>query len=149
MTESSLNLSFWAKEGAFDWSWLGLNLVNERKADELVVSLEWQCYREAEQQMIKIFLDMPWTCSMATLRLLQMCELCDDGRLELPSTCPWCSNPVAVKGFSLYMQLWTYAGHMVELASCVASYTTMQGQVAPLTTLSFRSLLFSFPCFFL
>ena len=43
--ESVFNLSFW--EGAFDWSWLGLNLANERKADELVVSLEWQCYRES------------------------------------------------------------------------------------------------------
>ena len=50
--ESAFNLSFWAKEGAFDWSWLGLNLENERKADELLVSLEWQCYRESEQQMV-------------------------------------------------------------------------------------------------
>ena len=41
--ESAFNLSFWAKEGAFDWSWLGLDLVNERLMDELLVSMEWQC----------------------------------------------------------------------------------------------------------
>ena len=89
--ESVFNLSFWAKEGAFDWSWLGLDLVNERKADELVISLEWQCYRESEQQMIKAILDLPWPCAAATLRLLQMCEPRDDGQLQLPAVCPWCS----------------------------------------------------------
>ena len=39
--ESAFNLSFWEKEGAFDWSWLGLDLVNERMTEELLVSLEW------------------------------------------------------------------------------------------------------------
>ena len=118
-------------------STLGKETIHPTRRSPLqTFSPQWQCYREAEQQTIKRFLDMPWTFSMATLRLLQMCELCDDGQLELPSTCPWCSNPVAVKGFSLYMQLWNYAGHMVESAACVASYTavldkwnTVQGQV--------------------
>ena len=40
--ESAFNLSFWEKEGAFDWSWLGLDLVNERSAEDSLVSLEWQ-----------------------------------------------------------------------------------------------------------
>ena len=39
--------SFWAKEGALDWSWMRLNLVNERKADELVVSLEMQSHNQS------------------------------------------------------------------------------------------------------
>ena len=63
---------------------------------------------EAERQMVDwvdCFLDMPWTCSIATLRMLQMCELTDEGRLELPGQCPWCDSRVAVKGFSLYSQL--------------------------------------------
>ena len=58
--ESAFNLSFWEKEGAFDWSWLGLDLVNERSAEDLLVSLEWQCYRESEQQLVHTFLDIPW-----------------------------------------------------------------------------------------
>ena len=53
--ESAFNLSFWEKEGAFDWSWLGLDLVNERMTDELLASLEWSCYRESEAQMIQTF----------------------------------------------------------------------------------------------
>ena len=61
--ESAFNLSFWAKEGAFDWSWLGLDPVNERLTDELLVSMEWQCYRESEQQLVQTFLDIPWPCA--------------------------------------------------------------------------------------
>ena len=138
--ESVFNISFWAKEGAIDWAWLGLDPEKERKADELVLALEWQCYREAERQMIDCFLDMPWTCSMATLRMLQMRELTDKGRLELPGQCPWCDSKVAVKGFSLYTQLWNYADHVMKSASCVASYIVEldalnqpKGQIAPLT----------------
>ena len=77
--ECAFNLSFWEKEGAFDWSWLGLDLVNERSAEDLLVSLEWQCYRESEQQLVQTFLDIPWPCAAAALRLLQMCDLCDNG----------------------------------------------------------------------
>ena len=76
---------------------------------------------------------------MATLKMLQMCELTDDGRLELPGQCPWCDGKVAVKGFSLYSQPWNYADHMVKSAFCVASYTVElddyhqpKGQIAPL-----------------
>ena len=90
--------------------------------------------------MIKTFLELLWPCGAATMRLLQMCELCDNGQLQLPSTCPWCSAPVTVNGFSLYMQLWTYAGHVKDAGSCVGSYTavldqwnTVQGQVVPVT----------------
>ena len=90
--ESAFNLSFWEKEGAFDWSWLGLDLVNERMTDELLVSLEWSCYRESEAQLIQTFLSISWPCAAAALRLLQMCDLCDNGVLQLPSTCPWCSS---------------------------------------------------------
>ena len=77
---------------------------------------------------------------MATLRMLQMHELTDEERLELPSQCPWCDNRVSVKGHSLHTQLWNYAEHMMSSASCVASWTVEldkanhpQGQIAPLT----------------
>ena len=83
--ESAFNLSFWEKEGAFNWSWLGLDLVNERSAEDLLVSLEWQCYRESEQQLVHTFLDVPWPCAAAALRLLQMRDLCDNGLLQLPA----------------------------------------------------------------
>ena len=71
-------------------------------------------------------LDLP--CAAATLRLMQMCELCDDGQLQLPSMCPWCSAQVTVNGYSLYMQLWNYAGHVKDASSCVAMYTAVLDQ---------------------
>ena len=55
--ESAFNLSFWEKDGAFDWSWLGLDLVNERMTDELLVSLEWSCYREVGSTVDPDFLE--------------------------------------------------------------------------------------------
>ena len=116
--ESAFNLSFWEKEDAFDWSWLGLDLVNERSAEDLLVSLEWQCYRESEQQLVQTFLDISWPCAAAALRLLQMCDLCDNGLLQLPSKCPWCSGPVTVNGYSLYMQLVNYTAHLKDGGSC-------------------------------
>ena len=86
--ECAFNLSFWEKEGAFDWSWLGLDLVNEK--------------------LVQTFLDIPWLCAAAALRLLQMCDLCDNGLLQLPAKCPWCSAQVTMNGYSLYMQLINY-----------------------------------------
>ena len=80
--ESAFNLSFWEKEGAFDWSWLGLDLVNERMTDELLVSLEWSCYRESEAHLIQTFLSISWPCAAAALRLLQMCDLCDNSKCK-------------------------------------------------------------------
>ena len=66
--ESAFNLSFWEKEGAFDWSWLGLDLVIERLAEDLLVSfVKWQCYKESEQQLVQTFLDIPWPCAAAAL----------------------------------------------------------------------------------
>ena len=130
--ESAFNLSFWEKEGAFDWSWLGLDLVNERMTEELLVSLEWSCYKESETQLIQTFLDISWPCAAAALRLLQMCHLCDNGILQLPLTCPWCSSPVTVHGYSLYMQIVNYIAHLKDCGSCVGMYTSVidkQGNV--------------------
>ena len=126
--ESAFNLSFWEKEGAFDWSWLGLDLVNERMTEELLVSLEWSCYRESESNLVQTFLDISWPCAAAALRLLQMCDLCDNGALQLPSTCPWCSSQVTVHGYSLYMQLVNYTAHLKDCASCVGMYTSIVDQ---------------------
>ena len=126
--ESAFNLSFWEKEGAFDWSWLGLDLVSERLAEDLLVSLEWQCYKESEQQLVHTFLDIPWPCAAAALRLLQMCDLCDSGLLQLPSKCPWCSATVTVTGHSLYMQLTNYTAHLKDGGSCVGMYTAVIDQ---------------------
>ena len=73
-------------------------------------------------------------------RALQMRELTDCGRLELPGRCPWCDGNVTVKELSLYMQLWNYAEHTSKSASCVCSYTVEldkdnqpKGQVIPTT----------------
>ena len=127
--ESAFNLGFWEKEGAFDWSWLGLDLVNERMTEELLVSLEWSCYhRESEAQLIQTFLDISWPCAAAALRLLQMCDLCDNGTMQLPSTCPWCSSQVTVHGYSLYMQLVNYTTHLKDCSSCVGMYTSLVDQ---------------------
>ena len=122
--ESAFNLSFCAKEGAFDWSWLGLDLASERSADELLVSMEWQCDKESEQQLVQAFLDIPWPCAAATLRLMQMCDLCDNGMLQLPA----CSSQVTVNGYSLYIQLLNYTAHIKDGASCVGMYTAEVGQ---------------------
>ena len=125
--ESAFNLSFWEKEGAFDWSWLGLDLVNERMTEELLVSLEWSCYRESEIQLIQTFLDTSWPCAAAALRLLQMCHLCDNGILQLPSICPWCASSVTVHGYSLYLQIVNYISHLKDCGSvwaCIPRWLT-------------------------
>ena len=99
--------------------------MNERSAEDLLVSLEWQCYRESEQQLVHTFLDIPWPCAAAALRLLQICDLCDNGVLQLPAKCPWCSAPVTVNGYSLYMQLTNYTSHLKDGGSCVGMYTAV------------------------
>ena len=75
--------------------------------------------------MIQTFLSISWPCAAAALRLLQMCDLCDNGVLQMPSTCPWCSSPVTVRGYSLYMQLENYTTHLKDHASCVGMYTSV------------------------
>ena len=54
-----------------------------------------------------------------------MCDLCDNGVLQMPSTCPWCSSQVTVQGYSLYMQLVNYTAHFKDNASCVGMYTSV------------------------
>ena len=102
--------------------------MNERSAEDLLVSLEWQCYKESEQQLVHTFLDIPWPCAAAALRLLQMCDLCDSGLMQLPSKCPWCSAPVTVNGISLCMQLTNYTAHLKDGGSCVGMYTAVIDQ---------------------
>ena len=42
--EALFNISFWVKEWAIDWSWLGLDTPGrEREADSLAVAIEWKC----------------------------------------------------------------------------------------------------------
>ena len=44
--ESLFNISFWAKEGAIDWRWLGLDSPGkERTADSLAMAMEWMCFK--------------------------------------------------------------------------------------------------------
>ena len=57
-----------------------------------------------------------------------MCDLCDNGTLQLPSTCPWCSSQVTVHGFSLYMQIVNYTTHLKDCGSCVGMYTSVIDQ---------------------
>ena len=84
--------------------------------------------RESEQQMVQAFLDLPWPCAAATLRLIQMCDLCENGMLQLPALCPWCSAQVTVTGHSLYMQLLNYTAHVKDAASCVGMCTAVLDQ---------------------
>ena len=104
--ESLLNISFWAKEGAIDWKWLGFETpLKERNADALTVSVEWHCYKVSEKDLINCLLDSPWPCAMAVLRTLQMCEPNTSSVLQMPSVCPWCGATLKLDGNSLYMQI--------------------------------------------
>ena len=85
-------------------------------------------YRESEQQLVHTLLDIPWPCAAAALRLLQMCDLCDNGLLQVPAKCPWCSAQVTVNGYSLYMQLTNYTAHLKDGGSCVGMYTAVIDQ---------------------
>ena len=109
--ESLFNISFWVKERAIDWSWLGLDTPGkEREADSLAVAIEWQCFKISERALIDFFMDVPWSASMAVLRVLQMCEEDDLNILQMPKTCPWCNHTLKLEGMSLYMQIYTYLG---------------------------------------
>ena len=68
------------------------------------------------------------TASLTEPRLLQMCDLCDNGTLQLPANCPWCSSAVTVNGYSLYVQLLNYSAHIKDGASCVGMYTAIIDQ---------------------
>ena len=107
--ESLFNISFWAKEGAIDWSWLGLDSPGkERTADSLAVAMEWKCFKIAEKALVDYFADSAWPCAMSVLRVLQMCEPNDLSVLQMPATCPWCGTHLKLEGNSLYMQIWNY-----------------------------------------
>ena len=116
--ESLFNISFWAKEGAIDWNWLGLETPGkERTTDSLAVAMEI-----AERNLVNCLLDSPWPCAMAVLRVLQMCEPNDLSVLQMPSTCPWCGATLKLDGNSLYMQIWNYACHVTAAKACVCCH---------------------------
>ena len=122
--ESVFNISFWAKEGAIDWKRLGLDTSKkERTADALTLAFEWECFRVSERDLIDCLLDSPWPCSMAVLRILQMCEPNDISELQMPEKCPWCGASVTVSESSLCMQIWNYACHMTTAKACVHTKT--------------------------
>ena len=122
--ESLFNISFWTKEGAIDWNWLGLDTPGkEREADSLAVAMEWKCYKIAERALVDFFVDSPWVCSMSVLRVLQMCEADDLSVLQMPKTCPWCDHVLKLEGMSLYMQIWTYLDHARTGRECTNTYT--------------------------
>ena len=76
--ESLFSILFWAKEGAIDWSWLGLDSPGkERTADSLAVAMEWKCFKIAERALVDFFVDTAWPCAMSVLRVLQMCKAND------------------------------------------------------------------------
>ena len=121
--ESLFNISFWTKEGAIDWSWLGLDTPGkERTADSLVVATEWKCYKIAERALVDFFVDSPWPCAMSVLRVLQMCEADDLSVLQMPKTCPWCGHVLKLEGMSLYMQIWSYLDHARTGQKCTNTY---------------------------
>ena len=122
--ESLFNISFWVKERAIDWSWLGLETPGkEREADALAVAIEWQCFKISERALIDFFMDVPWSASMAVLRVLQMCEEDDLNILQMPKTCPWCNHALKLEGMSLYMQIYTYLEHARTGRGCANTYT--------------------------
>ena len=122
--ESLFNISFWVKERAIDWSWLGLDTPGkEREADSLAVAIEWQCFKISERALIDFFMDVPWSASMAVLRVLQMCEEDDLSILQMPKTCPWCHHALKLEGMSLYMQIYTYLEHARTGRGCTNTYT--------------------------
>ena len=120
--ESLFNISFWAKEGAIDWSWLGFDSPGkERTADSLVVAMEWKCFKIAERALVDFFVDSPWPCAMSVLRVLQMCEADDLSVLQMPKTCPWCDRVLKLEGMSLYMQIWSYLDHAKSGKACTTN----------------------------
>ena len=122
--ESLFNISFWTKEGAVDWSWLGLETPGkEREADSLVVAMEWKCFKKAERALVDFFVDSSWSCAMLVLRVLQMCEDFDLCVLQMPRTCPWRNHVLKLEGMSLYMQIWTYLDHARTGRGCTNTYT--------------------------
>ena len=121
--ESLFNISFWAKEGAIDWSWLGLDTPGkERTADSLAVAMEWKCFKIAERALVDFFVDSAWPCAMSVLRVLQMCEANDLSVLQMPATCPWCGAQLKLEGKSPYMQIWDYLDHARTAKSCTNNY---------------------------
>ena len=122
--EALFNISFWVKERAIDWNWLGLdNPGREREADSLAVAIEWKCFKIAERELIDFFVDSPWSCAMSVLRVLQMCEEDDLNVLQMPKTCPWCGHVLKLEGMSLYMQIYTYLDHAKTGKGCTNTYT--------------------------
>ena len=122
--EALFNISFWVKERAIDWSWLGLDSPGrERDADSLAVAIEWQCFKISERDLIDFFVDSPWVCAMSVLRVLQMCEEDDLNILQMPKTCPWCGHSLKLEGMSLYMQIYTYLDHARTGSQCTNTYT--------------------------
>ena len=122
--EALFNISFWVKERAIDWSWLGFETPGkEREADSLTVAIEWQCFKISERALIDFFMDAPWSAAMAVLRVLQMCEEDDLNILQMPKTCPWCNHALKLEGMSLYMQIYTYLDHAKSGRGCTNTYT--------------------------
>ena len=122
--ESLFNISFWVKERAIDWSWLGLETPGkEREADSLAVAIEWQCFKISERALIDFFMDAPWSAAIAVLRVLQMCEEDDMNILQMPKVCPWCDHTLKLEGMSLYMQIYTYLDHAKSGRGCANTYT--------------------------
>ena len=122
--EALFNISFWVKERAIDWSWLGFETPGkEREADSLTVAIEWQCFKISERALIDFFMDAPWSAAMAVLRVLQMCEEDDLSILQMPKTCPWCNHALKLEGMSLYMQIYTYLDHAKSGRGCTNTYT--------------------------
>ena len=118
--ESIFNISFWAKEGAIDWKWLGFDTSEkEHSADALALALERECFRVSERDVIDCLLDSPRPCAIAVLRTLQMCEPNDLSEQQMPEIRPWCG----AFGSSLYTQIWNYACHMTTPKTCVCTYT--------------------------
>ena len=53
--EALFNISFWVKERAIDWSWLGFDSPGkEREADSLAVAVEWRCFKISERELIDL-----------------------------------------------------------------------------------------------
>ena len=122
--EALFNISFWVKERAIDWNWLGLDSPGkEREADSLAVAIEWRCFKISEKDLIDFFMDAPWVCAMSVLRVLQMCEEDDLNILQMPKTCPWCDHVLKLEGMSLYMQIYTYLDHAKSGRGCTNTYT--------------------------
>ena len=75
--------------------------------------------REPPQKLLRA----PRPCAMAMTRTLHMCELTDKAVLQMPRTCPWCQNDVAITTWSLYSQIIVHFDHLTSWGSCVHTYT--------------------------